>query len=675
VGDPRHPRLHLWALVAVGLWLAAFELNLLTGVFPHTGLLFGRSSHLVVDFGSGLLCALAAWRMRGSDRVAWMLVAIGTVCWAAGDVYWTAVLSAKDTIPVPSPADFGYLAFPLLAFAGLARVLTTRVAGAPRRLWVDGVTAALAVAAVAAALVVPGIVDSIGGDWKSVATNAAYPLSDLILLGLVVAAMAVRGWRFDWAWTLAGVGIVSFWAADSHYLLAVARGGGGFPDPWDAGWDFAFLMMSVAAVAPASAAGVAREAGGRLRTTVLPLLFGATALGVLVYSGLGTVTPTAVVLAGLAIAAVGVRLSIAFADNNTMLEATRREAFTDALTGLGNRRALTQDLERVLDAAARGGDPVILALFDLDGFKHYNDCYGHPAGDDLLVRLGGNLARRVEGHGRAYRMGGDEFCALLRPRLARPELVAAHAAAALRERGEGFDIGSSHGFVIAPLEVSDPAEALRLADRRMYAQKHGGRRSAGSQSRDVLLRALAERNPDLGEHLSQVAELAVAVATQLGLSPVEVEQVRHAADLHDVGKVAIPDAILDKPAPLDDEEWVFMRRHTVIGERIVAAAPALAPVASLVRASHERYDGQGYPDGLKGDEIPLGARIVSVCDSFDAMVADRPYRAALPEHVALAELDRCAGTQFDPVVVAAFRAALAERRAAEASAPSLVRAA
>ncbi|HEY6758881.1 MAG TPA: HD domain-containing phosphohydrolase [Baekduia sp.] len=661
----RHVPLHLWALLALGCWLAVFELNLLTHAVPLSGVLFGRPSHLVVDFGSGLACAVAAWRHRGPDRVAWLLVAAGILCWAAGDVYWTAVLSDRDDIPVPSPADFGYLAFPLLTFAGLARVLGSRVQGAPRRLWVDGVTASLATAAVAAALVVPGIVDLIGGDWKSVATNAAYPLSDLILLGLVVGAMAVRGWRLDWTWIAAGAAIVSFWAADSHYLVAVANGGGGFPDPWDAGWDFAFLALAVAACAPARAAVAAASHRAGRRATVLPLAFGATALGVLVYAGLGTVTPVAVVLAGLALCAVGVRLFIAFRDNNKMLEVTRREALTDALTGLGNRRALIQDLTGRM-AAATEDDPVVLVLFDLDGFKHYNDCYGHPAGDDLLVRLGSNLARRVAGHGGAYRMGGDEFCALLAPRLARAEVVAAHAAAALRERGEGFDIGSSHGFVVAPFEVDDPAEALRLADQRMYAQKHGGRPSAGSQSRDVLLKALAERDPSLGEHLSQVAELAVTVARKLGLSPAEVEQVRHAADLHDVGKVAIPDAILDKPAALDDDEWAFMRRHTVIGERIVAAAPALRAVAALVRASHERYDGDGYPDRLAGDAIPLGARIVAVCDSYDAMVTDRPYRAALQPAAALAELERCAGTQFDPDVVAAFRSALAERRASSA---------
>ncbi|MDX6728892.1 MAG: hypothetical protein QOK49_3697 [Baekduia sp.] len=658
MGGRPHPPLHLCALAALGLWLAVFEANELLHVAPLTGILFGRSSHLVVDFGAGLLCAIAALRHRGADRTGWLLVAAGILAWAAGDVFWTVVLSNRDTIPVPSTADFGYLAFPLLAFAGLARVLGSRVRGAPRRLWVDAVTAALATAAVAAALVVPGIVDLIGGDWKSVATNAAYPITDLILLGLVVGALAVRGWRLDRVWVLAGVGAVSFWAADSHYLVAVAGGGGGFPDPYDAGWDLAFLTLATAAAAPAGVA-IAVETRRSRRAAVLPLVFGAVGLGVLIYGGLHGTTPVAVVLAAVAVGAVGVRLRIAFRDNAAMLDTTRRESLTDALTGLGNRRALTNDLARLMTEAGED-DPVALVLFDLDGFKHYNDCYGHPAGDDLLVRLGANLRRRVADHGSAYRMGGDEFCALLRPRLARPELVAAHAADALHERGEGFDIGSSHGLVVLPQETADAAEALRLADQRMYARKHGGRVSAGSQSRDVLLRALAERNPELGEHLSTVADLAVAVARRLGLGTAQVEQVRHAADLHDVGKVAIPDAILDKPGPLDDEEWAFMRRHTIIGERIVAAAPALEPVAALVRASHERYDGRGYPDGLAGDDVPLGARIVSVCDSFDAMVADRSYRPALPREAALAELRKCAGTQFDPVVVEAFLAAHAE---------------
>jgi putative nucleotidyltransferase with HDIG domain len=182
----------------------------------------------------------------------------------------------------------------------------------------------------------------------------------------------------------------------------------------------------------------------------------------------------------------------------------------------------------------------------------------------------------------------------------------------------------------------------------------------------VLLRALAERNPELGEHISGVAELAEAVARRMELDEEQIDHVRHAAALHDVGKMAIPDAILDKPAALDDAEWEFIRRHTIIGERIVAAAPALRPVAALVRSSHERWDGCGYPDALAGEDIPLGARIVSVCDAFDAMVADRPYRAGMDAGDALMELERCSGSQFDPAVVAAFADAWSRRTALRA---------
>ena len=140
-----------------------------------------------------------------------------------------------------------------------------------------------------------------------------------------------------------------------------------------------------------------------------------------------------------------------------------------------------------------------------------------------------------------------------------------------------------------------------------------------------------------------------------------------AAELHDVGKVAIPDAIINKPGPLDDDEWAFMRRHTLIGERIVAAAPALGAVAQLVRASHEHWDGAGYPDATAGEDIPLGARIVAVCDAYDAIVSDRPYRRGRSAAEAMAELHRCAGTQFDPAVVDAFAAVLAAQADAGAA--------
>jgi diguanylate cyclase (GGDEF)-like protein len=330
---------------------------------------------------------------------------------------------------------------------------------------------------------------------------------------------------------------------------------------------------------------------------------------------------------------------------------------TDALTGLPNRRRLINDL----DAAYESGQSTLLMLFDLNGFKGYNDSFGHMAGDALLTRLGQRLLGAVAPLGVAYRLGGDEFCVVAATPDGSRMGFEMETAAALTEIGNGFTITSSYGSVLLPAEAPNTSEALRLADERMYIDKDGGRASAGSQSRNVLVQVLAERMPDLEEHLMGVAELAVSVGERLGLVDDLLQQVFHAAQLHDVGKIAIPDAILSKPAALDDSEWEFMRQHTIIGQRIIDAAPALDGVGELVRSSHERWDGSGYPDGLKGEEIPLGARVVAVCDAYDAMVSDRPYKAAMTVDAALTELRRCAGSQFDPAVVDAFALVVGER--------------
>jgi HD-GYP domain-containing protein (c-di-GMP phosphodiesterase class II) len=179
----------------------------------------------------------------------------------------------------------------------------------------------------------------------------------------------------------------------------------------------------------------------------------------------------------------------------------------------------------------------------------------------------------------------------------------------------------------------------------------------------VLLRALAECHPPLGDHVAGVADLAEGVALKLGLGQDEVARARLAGALHDIGKMAIPEAILEKPGPLDPDEWAFLHGHTLTGERILLAAPALAHVAGLVRSSHERFDGTGYPDGLAGTDIPLISRLVFVCDAFDAMVSKRPYGEARTIEAAIAELRRTAGTQFDPVAVNAFADLLVERGA------------
>jgi two-component system cell cycle response regulator len=354
-------------------------------------------------------------------------------------------------------------------------------------------------------------------------------------------------------------------------------------------------------------------------------------------------------------------LSIVWALQSAELH-QRGEATVDPLTGLANRRQLAEDLEDVWGRASLE-HPVRLVMFDLDGFKAYNDNFGHLGGDLLLGRLARALGRAVGTRGCAYRLGGDEFCALLWSDAG--EAMVGDCLEALSAQGDGFSITSSYGSVTLPQEAADPHLALQLADERMYAYKDSSRASAGRQTRDLALQILAAHEPELHTHSAHVAELTEGVARRMGLTGVDLADAVRAAELHDIGKVAIPYSLLYKASPLDDEEWELMRRHPVIGASILAAAPSLARVSEIVGATHERYDGAGYPRGLAGQDIPLAARIVFVCDSFDAMVSERPFGESKSDSDALREVRRCTGSQFDPQVVDAFAVELAAQRAAQ----------
>jgi diguanylate cyclase (GGDEF)-like protein len=655
--SPRQTRILVAAATACGLAWLAFASHAAFGL-GGAGLdtFFNSWVYNALVLAGAASCLTRAALMR-EERKAWACMGLGMLAWASGEIYYSAVLSQRAEVPIPSLADAGYLLFYPGSYVALALLVRARMPGFRRSLWLDGAIAALAVSALAAALVFERIMQqSVYGDGWSVATNLAYPIGDLVLLGIVVAVFGLSGWRPGPAWKLIGAGLAAMALADGIYLLQAAEGTyveGGLLDTL---WPVCALLVGFAAWVPSPVRSTRFEFEG-LRVVLVPAACGLLAIGL---AGATDVTslgkaPMALSLATLLL--VTVRMAWAFRDNQKMLVDSRVEALTDALTGLGNRRSMMAELEEaMLDSTPE--DPTLVVLFDLDGFKNYNDSFGHPAGDELLIRLGRRLGAATEPHGSAFRLGGDEFCVLARPREAGREAVIAGASGALTESGEGFTVTSSEGSVLLPGEASTVAEALQLADSRMYAQKGNGRASAGRQTRDVLLSTLRERQPELHAHLADVAVTAVAVAHELDMSMEEVDEVGRAAELHDVGKMAIPDAILNKAGPLDEAEWSFMRRHTIIGERILAAAPALVPVASLVRSSHERWDGDGYPDAMAGEEIPLGARVVAVCDAYDAMVSERPYRAALSPHDALAELRRCAGTQFDSRVVEAFATAL-----------------
>ena len=589
------------------------------------------------------LACLARGVLVKAERLPWLLLGVALALWTTGDLYYYFAFGGVANVPIPSVSDPFYLAFYPVSYVALALLLRRRMQSFRGNLWLDGVIASLAVAALGAAVVFDEVLKSTGGSTLVIATNLAYPLADVLLLSLVVATFALTGWRFDATWAFVAVGFAVFALADSVYLYETAAGTYTEGGPLDVGWPAALALIACSAWQPIRRLEGVRDEGWQALT--LPTFFALIGLSLLVYDHFVRINTLALVLASVTVAAAIVRAVLTFRERVQLLTASREEALTDALTGLGNRRRFMLELE---EALVDHGPPFALVVFDLDGFKAYNDSFGHSAGDALLARVAGRLGAAVASEGRAYRLGGDEFCVLAGIADRGPHVLAARAAMALTEEGEGFAVSCSYGAVLMPSEARELSEALSMADHRMYLHKQ--RRREASEAVDAL-EAARDGYPG---RLADVAELAEAVGRRLSVPPNELARIRQAAELHDVGKLAIPEEILSKPDSLTDDEWEFVKRHPLIGERILATAPDFGGAAKIVRSSHERWDGTGYPDRLTGPEIPLGARIISVCDAFEAMTTTRPYAPQLDSENALSELVRCAGTQFDPEVVAAF---------------------
>jgi diguanylate cyclase (GGDEF)-like protein len=608
-----------------------------------------------------LACVIAGSHayLVARERVAWTVITVAMACWTFGEI-WYAVFQPET---YPSVADLGFIAFYPLLYVGIVVLLRSRARTIARALWLDGATAALAAAAFGAALIFELVADVTAGSTSVVVTNLAYPFGDVLLLSAVFGVFALTGWRPGMRWALLGLGVLSTALADSIYLFQSAEGSY-VEGTWiDVLWPTALLLIAASAwVNDRTRAGLAVE--GRPLLAV-PAICAVIATGILVYDHFTRLNILAIVLATGTLALVVVRLAMTFRENSRLFELTRQEAITDVLTGLGNRRQLVSDLERRL--ASDPVAPTLLMLFDLDGFKGYNDTFGHPAGDALLARLGTKLAAVPGDAGAAYRLGGDEFCLLATVGEGEAEPLIDQACDALSERGEGFEIGSSFGAVMLPDEATDASHALQLTDERLYAQKYS-RRGESERTMAALLAALTLREPELESQRADVGALALDAGTALGLRRDELDELERAAQLHDLGKLAVPDEILHKPEPLDEREWGFVRQHTIVGERILRASPALRSVAGVVRSSHENWDGSGYPDGLAGDDIPLAARIIRVCSAYVAMISDRPYRAALTEEEARNELMRLAGTEFDATVVRVFVARVRDEHGAERAA-------
>ena len=365
-------------------------------------------------------------------------------------------------------------------------------------------------------------------------------------------------------------------------------------------------------------------------------------------------------------------------ENAQLYVRAEQKSRIDELTGLYNRRHFEERLKEEIARHSRYSDSFSIFMVDLDNFKTYNDVYGHPAGDSLLGQIGTIIKRCVRDADQAFRYGGDEFVVIL-PQTAKDDayVVAERVRQQIADEMEkkSVTVTCSIGLASYPTDGVIAGELIAAADSALYYAKWtGGNRTyfsskAASEPPDdgrihgkrdglsavyALVSVVEARDPYVYGHSRKVNTYAVALAEALGLSPDDVSRVSTAALLHDIGKIGVPDEVLNKKTRLSKENWETIKAHPRLGTNIVSNIPQLISCADSILHHHERWDGNGYPEGLKGEQIPLESRILAIADTFEAMSAARPYRPAFPREEVIEELRKCSGTQFDPNLVEVF---------------------
>ena len=402
IASRRHPGIAL--LIAIGfaglLVHVAWVVGLGQGHFDD---LIGNGLYTAVEFLAALICFARAAVSPG-ERGIWIALGSGLAAWAIGDTYWTLELTGLAEIPYPSISDIFYVVGYPCFYAAILMLIGRRVK-VTASAWIDGIIGGLGSAALAAALLAPALVGLTEGDVAAVVTNLAYPVGDILLLSFLVAGMVLAGGRLGTVWIPIALGLAITAVADGVFLYAEATG---FYSPGilDSMW-----LLGALLVAGSSLGSLRRREAGRAQmlSIVVPGGFALIAITILAWDQFQPVGAASASLAVATLCLVVIRLVLSSRENASLLRVVHDDSITDALTGLGNRRAVMRDLERTVHADAK---PAIVAIFDLDGFKSYNDAFGHPAGDMLLRRMGARLAAAVEPGGRAYRLGGDEFCVI-----------------------------------------------------------------------------------------------------------------------------------------------------------------------------------------------------------------------------------------------------------------------
>jgi len=424
---------------------------------------------------AGLACFLRASR-GGPERGAWIAIAASIIAWAGGEIWWTLYIEGNPNAPYPSPADLGYLAFYPLAILGLYLLVRARAQELDRRLWMDGLIAALGTGALGAALLFEFVADHTSGSGIEVATTLAYPFGDVVLVSLVVGVIALTRWRPGRTWTLLLAGLTVMAVADVAFTLQTYEAtipGGDWVEPL---YLISAVLLGVEAWQPQASPILPDARFDGWREMMVPGIVATAMIALVVLQYFNHASALTTLLWSATMLSVIGRLVLSLRENKRLLDQVR----TDRLSGLGSQARMQMDLEK---RERTPGAPMTVLMLDLNGFKHYNDTFGHPAGDKMLGTLGKRLGLAMEGapaEATAYRLGGDEFLVFVEGGIvdvglgARDEL-AVRAAEALTSRGRGYDLSASWGIASVPEEADSPEEAMQLADVRMYAQKESRR--------------------------------------------------------------------------------------------------------------------------------------------------------------------------------------------------------
>lgn len=632
----------------------------------------------LVAVAAAASCALRAATNR-EIRSAWIVWSLALVVWGIGWI--TDARGTLDTQTATTVGDVFRVAFYPLAYLGAVQAVRGRITRFASSLWLDGLIGAAAVAAVGAGVILKPAFDAPDQNLTRLVLDLILPLGDMLLLAFIAGVMALNDWRPGRAWLIIGAGFGFMAVGHAVYVGAGAQSA------------FAGELATLLVPAGLAFLGYAPWHPATLRTSlrlegwgllVGPTLFGWLTVALVAYGNFVTLGSIGLVMAVVTLVLVMVRTALTFRENIAIAGQLREEvarSAVDALTGLGTHRAFHETLDRELSHARRHGRELAVAVIDIDEFRLINQRHGHETGDEVIARIGAIVASALRNEDVLARVGGEEFAVVM------PSTDMDAAWYAMERARRAVD--AAHIPLVGHVTISagvcdiatsdEPEELMRLAEGALYWAKTHGRNVVERYSAEVmdvlsdqeraeqaerrrtlsaitaLARAVDAKDPTTQEHSQHVATLAAQIAERLGLPQETRRRIHEAGLVHDVGKIGVPDAVLTFPGRLNDEQMAVMREHAALGAQIVADVLSDEQTA-WVRHHHERLDGAGYPDGLQGHEIPLGARIIAVADSWDAMTANRVYRDALDEAHVIDVLRSGAGVQWCPEAISAFLA-------------------